>query len=82
MDRAPNEVLRSPKAQADVAFCLGNRNNSPVYDNANGDKIIQVKSMVGVVGVSFVVKKDGDGSLVEIRKANSPVSLARVKECL
>ena len=82
MERAPNEVLTSTKAQADVAFCLGNRNNAPVYELGNGDKVIQVKSLVGVVGVSFVVKKDGEGSIVEVRKANSPVSIARVKECL
>lgn len=80
LSQPPKETVHSPKSQAEVAFCLANKNNVPALDAPDGAKVIQIKSEVGAVGMAFSVYPEGTGSRIEIRKPIS-FSIARHKQC-
>jgi hypothetical protein len=79
---APDEVWQSDKNAADVAFCIATRNNTVSMERGDGSRVVQIKNLYGVVGVAYVVRSEGDGSVVEVRRANSPISFTRSKACL
>jgi hypothetical protein len=80
LSQAPKEVIHSPKSQTAVAFCLANKNNVPALDHPDGSKIVQIKSNVGAVGMTFSVYPEDTGSRIEIRKPVS-VSIAKHRQC-
>jgi hypothetical protein len=80
LNEAPREVVQSEKSQAEVAFCLANKNNVPALDAPDGAKIIQIKNGYGAVGMIFSVYSNGSGSRTEIRKPIG-VSIATHKQC-
>lgn len=78
LSKDANEMVQSNKTQAEVAFCLANKNLVPALDGPNGEKIIQVKNPLGAVLMVFSVFKDGEGSRIEIRKvAGLPIPAHR-----
>ena len=82
LQSTPDQIIASSKPVDDVAFCIADKNQASAFRQSDGSQIIQVKSLVGVVGVVFVVKPEGSGSVLEIRRANSPVSLDKYKRCV
>lgn len=76
----PREVVKSEKSQAEVAFCLANKNNVPSLDAPDGAKVIQIKNAYGAVGMIFSVYSEGSGSRIEIRKPIG-VSVATHRQC-
>jgi len=80
LQQAPREVVQSAKSQAEVAFCLANKNNFPALDAPDGAKVIQIKNGVGAVGMVFSVYAEGTGSRIEIRKPVG-VSIASHRQC-
>ncbi len=82
MATAPDEVATSTKRAEDVAFCIGEKNMVAPFARADGSYVISIKSAVGTTGVVYTVVPDGAASRVEVRKANSPVSVIKFKNCL
>jgi hypothetical protein len=80
LGEAPREVIQSQKSQADVAFCLANKNNVPALDAPDGAKVIQIKNAYGAVGMIFSVYADGAGSRIEVRKPIG-LSVASHRQC-
>ena len=79
---APDEVARSDKNPTDVAFCIANKNNTSALDRSDGSRVVQVKNLLGAVGVAYTIRPDEAGSTVEVRRANSPISISKFRECL
>lgn len=79
---APDEVASSTKAASDVAFCIGDKNVAAPFKREDGSYVISIKSAVGMTGVVYTVVPDGSGSRVEVRRANSPVSVIKFRNCL
>jgi hypothetical protein len=51
MADAPDQTFTSAKSVNEVAFCIANKNNTQAQDGPREGKVVQVKSLVGVVGV-------------------------------
>lgn len=79
---APSEVFTSAKSAEAVAFCVGEKNNAAPFKREDGSFVISIKSAVGATGIVYTVLPDGSGSKVEVRRANSPVSVTKFKACL
>jgi hypothetical protein len=75
-------IAESEKSVDQLSFCLADRNNAAALDAGDGVKIIQIKNAFGAVGVSMSVSPTEAGSLLQVRKANSPISIAKYKSCL
>jgi hypothetical protein len=82
MADAPDQTFTSAKSVNEVAFCIANKNNTQAQDGPREGKVVQVKSLVGVVGVLYEILPAEQGSVVTVRNANSPVSVSRFKGCL
>lgn len=80
LSEQPREVIQSSKSQAEVAFCLANKNNVAALDAPDGAKVIQIKNGYGAVGMIFSVYPADTGSRIEIRKPIG-VSIATHKQC-
>jgi hypothetical protein len=79
---APDEVATSSKSAEAVAFCIGEKNMAAPFNRQDGSYVISIKSAVGVTGLVYTVLPDGTGSKVEVRRANSPVSVTKFRNCL
>ena len=82
MGNNPSFVGQSNKSVDALAFCLADRNNSNALDFGDGSKVIQIKNSIGAVGVSMRVFPEEEGSRLEVRKGNSPISFVKYKSCL
>lgn len=82
MAEAADEVVTSVRSAEDVAFCIGEKNMAAPFARGDGSYVISIKSAVGMTGVVYTVVPDGKGSRVEVRRANSPVSVIKFKNCV
>jgi hypothetical protein len=82
MADAADEVAPSARSAEEVAFCIGEKNMAAPFARADGSYVVSIKSAVGTTGVVYTVVPDGAGSRVEVRRANSPVSVIKFKNCL
>jgi hypothetical protein len=62
-------VYHSSRHPADVAFCLGSKYSVPVYDGADGAKIVAIKNWLGATAAAMSVYPDGEGSRVEYNRS-------------
>lgn len=81
MTSAPTESYRTSMGQNDVAFCLADRNLSPVLERDDGSKVVLIKNGFGAVSASFSVYAEPSGSRLEYRRA--PGGIGGVwKQCM
>ncbi|GAB7555587.1 hypothetical protein NRB_51070 [Novosphingobium sp. 11B] len=80
LSQPPRDLVNSTTSQANVAFCIANKNNVPALDAPDGAKVIQIKKGYGAVGMIFSVYADGAWSRIEVRKPIG-VSLAAHRQC-
>lgn len=62
------ETFHSSQSPTEVGFCLGNKNNTPVLDRADGSKVVLLKNGYGGVSLAFSIYPEGTGSRIEYRK--------------
>lgn len=82
LEGSADEVAASTKSPEAVAFCIGEKNMSAPFKRQDGSYVISIKSAVGTTGIVYTVMPDGEGSLVEVRRANSPISVTKFRNCL
>lgn len=66
--KQPTEVFHTDRTPSQVAFCLGNKNNTPVLDNPDGSKVALIKNSYGGVSLAFKIYPEGAGSRIEYIK--------------
>ncbi len=62
------ETFHSPDSPTKVAFCLGNKNSSPVLDREDGSKVVLIKNGYGGVSLAFSIYPEQTGSRIEYRR--------------
>jgi hypothetical protein len=68
LSNPPTEVYHSAKSQAEVVFCLANKNNTSALDRGDGSKVVLIKNGYGGVSLAFTVFEEGTGSKIEYRR--------------
>jgi hypothetical protein len=62
-------VYHSNQSVKEVAFCLGNKNNTSVLEKDDGSRVVLLKNGYGGVSLAFTILPDpAGGSKVEYRK--------------
>jgi hypothetical protein len=67
LDKPPTAVYHSDKSAKEVAFCLGNKNNTSILEKDNGSRVVLIKNGYGGVSLAFTIFPDGTGSRTEYR---------------
>jgi hypothetical protein len=65
MEREPKAIYQSSRSAGDVAFCIAQKHEVPVYDREDGVKVVLLKTWVGATHAAIAVHPHEDGSLVE-----------------
>ena len=55
LSEAPDQVFHTERSPSDVAFCLGNKNNIPVLEKADGSRVALIKNNYGGVSMAFSI---------------------------
>ena len=76
LEREPTEVLRTDQEPRDVAFCLANKSNGQASELSDGSRVVLAKNPVGSVLYAFTIRPDGEGSVVEFRRALTAIAVA------
>lgn len=62
------ETFHTTSTPVEVAFCLGNKNNTPALDRPDGSKVVLIKNGYGGVSLAFSIYPEGTGSRIEYRR--------------
>ncbi len=68
LNKAPTAVYQSTHSVKEVAFCLGNKNNTSVLERDDGSRVVLIKNGYGGVSLAFSIHPEGTGSRIEYRK--------------
>lgn len=68
LTKAPTAVYQSTHSVREVAFCLGNKNNTSVLERDDGSRVVLIKNGYGGVSLAFSIFPEGTGSRIEYRK--------------
>jgi len=68
LSKAPTEVFHSPHTVKEVAFCLGNKNNTSTLERDDGSRVVLLKNGYGGVSLAFTIIPEAEGSRIEYRK--------------
>ncbi|USA40204.1 hypothetical protein NCF86_03345 [Pelagerythrobacter marinus] len=80
LHKEPDRVFHSEKPVDEVVRCIARVNGARVREAADGSKFVQIKNGWQGITLLFLVKPEGEGSRIELKKFY-PLGMAAHKQC-
>jgi hypothetical protein len=81
----PDRIYRSARSSRDVGNCLrvelSEAGRTPIVLEGDSETTFLFKNSYGATDLAFTVKPEGEGSLIELRRANFPFTFSGAENC-